>query len=118
MNPNNVDINVESQEKDEASYLKSMDSLMDKLSEKYRDLSQNNGLSYEQILNYGFNIQDIAKERRNGGFGLFAADDGTVLNQKLERFANESRYIRVELQVGKFYLTQEGINLCKRIQNL
>ena len=34
INPNDVDINPESQEKDEISYLKSMDSLMNELSEK------------------------------------------------------------------------------------
>jgi hypothetical protein len=36
-------LHIESQEKDEASYLKSMDSFIDGLSEKYRD-SQNNSL--------------------------------------------------------------------------
>ena len=117
INPNDVDINPEGQEKDEISYLKSMDSLMNELSEKYRDLSRNKGLTDEQILNYGFNIEDIAKERHNGGFGL-QATGGTVLNQRLQRFANESSYIQIDLQTGKFYLTKGGINTCRRIQNL
>ena len=52
----------------ELSYLKSMDSLMNELSEKGY-LSRYKGLIDEQILNC-FNIEDIAKERHNGGFGL------------------------------------------------
>ena len=111
-----VDINDKSKgkEKDEALYLKSMDSLMDELSKKYTDLSKNKGFSDEEILNYGFSIEDISKERSNGGFGLTA----DVSNQTLERFANESRYIRVELQTGKFHITREGIIACRRIQSL
>jgi hypothetical protein len=35
INPDDVDINAKSKEKDEISYLKSMDSLMDELSKKY-----------------------------------------------------------------------------------
>ena len=66
--------NAKSKEKDEVSYLKSMDSLMDELSKKYIDLSKNKGLSDEEILNYGFSIEDISKERSNGGFGLTADD--------------------------------------------
>jgi hypothetical protein len=114
MNPDDVDINAKSKEKDEVSYLKSMDSLMDELSKKYTDLYKNKGLSDEEILNYGFSIEDISKERSNGGFGLTA----DVSNQRLERFANESRYIRVDLQTGKFYITKEGIIACRRIQSL
>ena len=34
-NPDDVDINAKSKEKDEALYLKSMDSFMDELSKKY-----------------------------------------------------------------------------------
>jgi hypothetical protein len=49
----------------------------------------------------------------NGGFGLTA----DISNQRL-RFANESRYIRVDLQTGKFYITKEGIIACRRIQTL
>ncbi|MBV9175827.1 MAG: hypothetical protein JO297_02170 [Nitrososphaeraceae archaeon] len=41
INPDDVHINAESNEKDEASYLKSMDSLMDELSKKYTDLCKN-----------------------------------------------------------------------------
>ena len=40
MNPNNVDINDKSKEKDEALYLKPMDSFMDELSKRYTDLSK------------------------------------------------------------------------------
>ena len=111
-----VDINDKSKgkEKDEALYLKSMDSLMDELSKKYTDLSKNKGLSDEEILNYGFSIEDISKERSNGGSGLTA----DVSNQTLDRFANESRYIRVDLQSGKFHITREGIIACRRIQSL
>ena len=111
-----VDINDKSKgkEKDEALYLKSMDSLMDELSKKYTDLSKNKGLSDEEILNYGFSIEDISKERSNGGSGLTA----DVSNQTLDRFANESRYIRVDLQTGKFHITREGIIACRRIQSL
>ena len=78
-----VDINDKSKgkEKDEALYLKSMDSLMDELSKKYTDLSKNKGFSDEEILNYGFSIEDISKERSNGGLGLTA----DVSNQTLER---------------------------------
>ena len=114
VNPDDVDISAKSKEKDEALYLNSMDSLMDELSKKYTDLSKNKGLSDEEILNYGFSIEDISKERRNGGFGLTA----DVSNQRLERFANESRYIRVDLQTGKFHITKEGIITCRRIQSL
>ena len=111
-----VDINDKSKgkEKDEALYLKSMDSLMDELSKKYTDLSKNKGFSDEEILNYGFSIEDISKERSNGGSGLTA----DVSNQTLDRFANESRYIRVDLQTGKFHITREGIIACRRIQSL
>lgn len=111
-----VDINDKSKgkEKDEALYLKSMDSLMDELSKKYTDLSKNKGLSDEEILNYGFSIEDISKERSNGGSGLTA----DVSNQTLDRFANESRYIRVDLLSGKFHITREGIIACRRIQSL
>ena len=111
-----VDINDKSKgkEKDEALYLKSMDSLMDELSKKYTDLSKNKGFSDEEILNYGFSIEDISKERSNGGSGLTA----DVSNQTLDRFANESRYIRVDLQSGKFHITREGIIACRRIQSL
>ena len=90
-----------------------MDSLMDELSKKYADLSKNKGLNDEEILSHGFSIQDIYKERNNGGFGLTA----DISNQRL-RFANESRYIRVDLQTGKFYITKEGIIACRRIQTL
>jgi hypothetical protein len=114
MNPNNVDINDKSKEKEEALYLKSMDSLMDELSKKYTDLSKNNRLSDEEILNYRFSIEDISKERSNGGFGLTP----DVSNQTLERFANESLYIRVDLLSGKFHITKEGIIACRRIQSL
>ncbi|MFL6338258.1 MAG: hypothetical protein ACJ72U_16340 [Nitrososphaeraceae archaeon] len=114
MNPNNVDINDKSKEKEEALYLKSMDSLMDELSKKYTDLSKNKGLSDEEILNYGFSIEDISKGRSNGGSGLTA----DVSNQTLDRFANESRYIRVDLLSGKFHITREGIIACRRIQSL
>jgi hypothetical protein len=114
MNPDDVNINDKSKEKDEALYLKSMDSLMDELSKKYTDLSKNKGFSDEEILNYGFSIEDISKERSNGGFGLTA----DVSNQTLERFANESRYIRIDLQTGKFHITKEGIIVCRRIQSL
>ena len=44
INPDDVDVNTKSKEKDEISYLKSMDSLMDELSKKYTDLSKNKGL--------------------------------------------------------------------------
>jgi hypothetical protein len=114
INPDDVDINAKSKEKDEALYLKSMDSLMDELSKKYTDLSKNKGLSDEEILNYGFSIEDISKGRSNGGSGLTA----DVSNQTLERFANESRYIRVDLLSGKFHITREGIIACRRIQSL
>jgi hypothetical protein len=114
INPDDVDINAKSKEKDEALYLKSMDSLMDELSKKYTDLCKNKGFSDEEILNYGFGIEDISKERSNGGFGL--TED--ISNQTLERFANESRYIRVDLQTGKFHITKEGIIACRRIQSL
>jgi hypothetical protein len=40
INPDDVDINAKSKEKDEVLYLKSMDSLMDELSKKYTDLSK------------------------------------------------------------------------------
>ena len=43
---------------------------------------------------HGFSIEDISKERSNGGFGLTA----DISNQTLERFANESGYIRVDSQ--------------------
>jgi hypothetical protein len=114
VNPDDVDINAKSKEKDEALYLKSMDSLMDELSKKYTDLSKNKGLSDEEILSYGFSIQDIPKERSSGGFGLIEG----ISNQRLERFANESGYIRVDSQTGKFYITKEGIIACRRIQTL
>ena len=114
VNPDDVDINAKSKEKDEALYLKSMDSFMDELSKKYTDLSKNKGLSDEEILSHGFSIEDISKERSNGGFGLTA----DISNQTLERFANESRYIRVDSQTGKFYITKEGIIACRRIQTL
>jgi hypothetical protein len=114
INPDDVDINTESKEKDEISYLKSMDSLMDELSKKYIQIYVKIEISDEEILNYGFGIKDISKERSNGGFGLTA----DVSNQRLERFANESRYIRVDLQTGKFYITKEGIVACRRIQSL
>jgi hypothetical protein len=114
INPDDVEINAKSKEKDEALYLKSMDSLMDELSKKYTDLSKNKGLSDEEILNYGFSTEDISKERSNGGFGLTS----DVSNQRLERFANESRYVTVNLQTGKFYITKEGIIACRRIQSL
>ena len=55
MNPDDVDINAKSKEKDEVSYLKSMDSLMDELSKKYTDLCKNKGLSDEETL-----ITDLA----------------------------------------------------------
>ena len=56
MNPDDVDINAKSKEKDEVSYLKSMDSLMDELSKKYTDLCKNKGLSDEETL-----ITDLAQ---------------------------------------------------------
>jgi hypothetical protein len=71
INPDDVDINARSKEKDEISYLKSMDSLMDELSKKYTDLFENKGLSDEEILNYGFRIEDISKERSNGGLTMY-----------------------------------------------
>lgn len=114
VNPDDVDISAKSKEKDEALYLKSMDSLMDELSKKYTDLFKDKGLSDEEILSHGFSIQDIYKERSNGGFGLTA----DIPNQRLERFANESGYIRVDSQTGKFYITKEGIIACRRIQTL
>jgi hypothetical protein len=114
INPDDVDINAKSKEKDEVSYLKSMDSLMDELSKKYADLYKNKGLSDEEILNYGFSIEDISKERSNGGFGLTT----NVSNQTLQRFANDSQYIKVDLQTGKFHITKEGIIACRRIQSL
>ena len=114
INPDDVDINAKSKEKDEALYLKSMDSLMDELSKKYTDLSKNKGLSDEEILSHGFSIRDIYKERSSGGFGLNA----DISNQTLERFAKESRYIRVDSQTGKFYITRKGIIACRRIQTL
>ena len=114
INPDDVDINAKSKEKDEISYLKSMDSLMDELSKKHTDLSENKGLSDEEILNYGFSIKDISKERGNGGFGLTT----NVSNQTLQRFANESKYIKVDLQAGNFHSTKEGIIACRRIQSL
>jgi hypothetical protein len=114
INPDDVDINVKSKEKDEISYLKSMDSLMDELSKKYTDLSENKGLSDEEILNYGFSIEDISKESGNGGFGLTT----NVSNQTLQRFANESKYIKVDFETGKFQITKEGIIACRRIQSL
>jgi hypothetical protein len=114
INPDDVDINAKSKEKDEISYLKSMDSLMDELSKKYTDLSENKGLSDEEILNYGFSIEDISKERDNGGFGLTT----NVSNQTLKRFANESKYIKVDLQTGNFHITKERIIACRRIQSL
>ena len=114
INPDDVDINAKSKEKDEISYLKSMDSLMDELSKKYTDLSENKGLSDEEILNYGFSIEDISKERGNGGFGLTT----NASNQTLQRFANESKYINVDLQAGKFQITKEGIIACRRIRSL
>jgi hypothetical protein len=40
VNPNDVDINAKSEEKDEALYLKSMDSFIDELSKRYTDLSK------------------------------------------------------------------------------
>jgi hypothetical protein len=43
-------------------------------------LSENKGLSDEEILNYGFSIEDISKECGNGGFGLTT----NVSNQTLE----------------------------------
>jgi hypothetical protein len=113
-NPDDVDINAKSKEKDEVSYLKSMDSLMDELSKKYTDLSENKGLSDGEILKYGFSIEDISKESSNGGFGLTA----NISNQTLQRFANESQYIKVDLQTGKFHITKEGIIVCRRIQSL
>jgi hypothetical protein len=91
-----------------------MDSLMNELSKKYTDLSKNKGLSDEEILGHGFSIQDIHKERSSGGLGLTA----DISNQRLKRFANESRYIRVDSQTGKFYITKEGIIACRRIQTL
>ena len=51
-NPDDVDINAKSKEKDEVLYLKSMDSLMDELSKKYTDLSKNKGLGDEEILSW------------------------------------------------------------------
>jgi len=114
VNPDDLDINAKSKDKDEALYLKSMDSLIDELSKKYTDLSKNKGLSDEEILSHGFSIQDIYKERSNGGFGLTL----DISIQRLERFANESRYIRVDSQTGKFYITKEGIIACRRIQTL
>ena len=109
VNPDDVDISAKSKEKDEALYLKSMDSLMDELSKKYTDLSKDKGLSDEEILSHGFSIQDIY-----GGFGLTA----DISNQRLERFANESGYIRVDSQTGKFYITKERLIACRRIQTL
>ena len=50
MNPNNVDINEKSKEKDEALYLKSMDSLMDELSKKYTDLSKKRALMRRSLI--------------------------------------------------------------------
>ena len=114
VNPDDVNFNAKSEEKDEALYLKSMDSFMDELSRKYTDLSKNKGFSDEEILSYVFSIGDIYKEYSNGGFGLTA----DVSNQRLERFANESRYIRVDSQTGKFYITKVGIIACRRIQSL
>jgi hypothetical protein len=43
VNPDDVDINAKSKEKGKVLYLKSMDSSMDELSKKYKDLSK--GLS-------------------------------------------------------------------------
>jgi hypothetical protein len=103
INPDDVDINAKTKEKDEALYLKSMDSFMDELSRKYTDLSKNKGFSDEEILSYVFSIGDIYKEYSNGGFGLTA----DVSNQRLERFANESRYIRVNLQQVNFTLLKK-----------
>jgi hypothetical protein len=114
INRDDVDINAKSKEKDEISYLKSMDSLMNELSKKYTDLSENKGLSDEEILNYGFSIVDISKERGNVGFGLTT----NVSNQTLQRFANESKYIKVDFETGKFQITKEGIIACRRIQSL
>ena len=51
INPDDVDINAKTKEKDEALYLKSMDSFMDELSKKHADLSKNKGLS-DEIINY------------------------------------------------------------------
>ena len=47
----------------EVLYLKSMDSFMDELSKKYKDLSK--GLSHEEILSHGFSIEHISKECSN-----------------------------------------------------
>jgi hypothetical protein len=93
-------------------YLKSMDSFMDELSKKYKDLSK--GLSHEEILSHGFSIEHISKECSNGGFGLTA----NISNHTLERFANGSLYIRVDSQAGKLYITKEGIIACRRIRTL
>jgi hypothetical protein len=86
---------------------------MDELSKRYTDLSKDKALVMKKF-SHGFSIQDIYKERSNGGFGLTA----DISNQRLDRFANESGYTRVDSQTGKFYITKEGIIACRRIQTL
>ena len=55
MNPDDVDINAKSKEKDEVSYLKSMDSLMDELSKSIQICLKINGLVMRRSL-----ITDLA----------------------------------------------------------
>jgi hypothetical protein len=50
INPDDVDVNTKSKEKDEISYLKSMDSLMDELSKKYTDLSKKRALMRRSLI--------------------------------------------------------------------
>jgi hypothetical protein len=61
-------------------YLKSMDSFMDELSKKYKDLSK--GLSHEEILSHGFSIEHISKECR-WRFGLTADISNHTLETNL-----------------------------------
>ena len=55
MNPDDVDINAKSKEKDEVSYLKSMDSLMDELSKSIQICLKIKGLVMRRSL-----ITDLA----------------------------------------------------------
>jgi hypothetical protein len=47
VNPDDVDINAKVKRRGKVLYLKSMDSFMDELSKKYKDLSK--GLGHEEV---------------------------------------------------------------------
>jgi hypothetical protein len=105
-------VNVEDQTTDKNAYEMFKQSMINRLCEKYRHRLRN-----VSNPNYEFNIVDIPNSKNRAdenGFGITSIAD-SVLNERLGKFEEETHYIKVLWDKGKFLLTKDGMYYCKSL---